>query len=1589
MEESLKLLKEARNKLLDLTLRNPLLNFNIKKANRLITINPSINSVYLKLLSEKIEILPMRRSNEENLPEVEQAKQLGINTKEEASDDDEPQADPRIQTLHYIDKLDSILSKKMKIAKAVENENGENMLFVVIGFLKWKQTPQSDKTLFAPLLTVPIRIVKQFNKGVYSYFFEYTGEDMVPNISLQYKIKQEFGVEIPSFGGNETPKDYLLKVENVCQHREELIGVSKRFALDIFQFNKLRMYLDLDDGKWLDGRKPSQHPIIASIAGDINPNNTSTGVFGGEKVCPSSTESIKLVLDADGSQREAIAKALNGQSMVIEGPPGTGKSQTIANLIAVAMSEGKSVLFVAEKLVALEVVKKRLDNVGLGNFILELHSHKTNKASFYLSLKNRIDMQASKAAINIDNTITEIENLKIDIKNYIEALHSPIAVVDKTPFEIFGNVEKYFYESYKEAPSYINFSMLDKNAFEETQIELKTLARILSDNPQISSSCWNGFTIRNAQGVDIPKIEDVLKQLKNYLSETMSKCQTIVGQNKPEKSFFESLEKLASSSLLTRRPDFDVLSSAISLEGCNVDDILMEAEFLAKSNMSLTKLFKTNISPNIDKLQKLKDELSTLLQNDQVHKLHNVILSLRISPLKLSSELQKLYSAFFVDKFFDNAPTGEELEKVRLYQVDDLEAIFGIIKNILSYGNFIEKVNLTDHNNLESIESLSLKTEKIKDISFFKKFFNKEYKACKQDLRQLFSTDAINLLEGHEQITILLSNIERLNGDIRSLSRRRYVLQTNFTMQNKLSAYGPFLREIKNFLDYERVFIWVRKSEQLFSTDILNIIYNNDSRNKLSNLKSIIAFAKKSNNVFEKYIKLIYELSIIFKLDNLNMDEISHVINKAIDDTRSIKEYFDKLPALNMNIFSDLDYSNFEKNIVIFNEVAKLNSAYIWKNQIYAIDISDDIKNGLLKARGYADSLLKLHTEIKPLLSNIELHMSEFGKFGIVDRETFFNSSSDFEKQKCAIERKINSLGELWIWIEYSSILRSLQQKGLRDLLRFAAQKGLKSKLQEVFLYSFYREWANKALQGNQYLANFGRSSFEEKIKKFSELDAKLSSINAVEHISNLLRKQLPDGINGNANNRTEMFFLRHETTKQTKHLPIRQALNRAFNSILALKPCFMMSPLSVSQFVSPEHERFDMVIIDEASQILPEDAIGTILRGKQIIVVGDQKQLPPTSFFSLNSEDEDNEEETVVSDSESILDLMLRTYPNTKRLKWHYRSKHESLIAFSNKYFYDNELMVFPSPSNSVNDNGIYRKFIANAYFKNRYNQIEAKAIVADAIKHLKTNHAESLGIVVMNKNQAEYIDGLLEEEMKNNEELGSLIGKAYDKNMFFVKNLENVQGDEADCLFIGTTYAPDFETRQVYQRFGPINSANGWRRINVLVTRAKNKIVLFTSLKSSDILDSAGNRSRAAFKNYIKYAETGKLDNVATNSCGEPDSPFEESVIDFIKSIGYEACPQVGVSGFYIDIGVKVQDISEYIIGIECDGASYHSSKSARDRDRLRQTILENMGWNIYRIWSTDWFRNKAGEQNRLKVALNKAKLRYQALNTSDTKF
>jgi superfamily I DNA and/or RNA helicase/very-short-patch-repair endonuclease len=527
-----------------------------------------------------------------------------------------------------------------------------------------------------------------------------------------------------------------------------------------------------------------------------------------------------------------------------------------------------------------------------------------------------------------------------------------------------------------------------------------------------------------------------------------------------------------------------------------------------------------------------------------------------------------------------------------------------------------------------------------------------------------------------------------------------------------------------------------------------------------------------------------------------------------------------------------------------------------------------------------------------------------------------------------------------------------------------------------LFERSFRRDLFFATIECEPSLREFFGREQNERIDRFRSVDEKIAALTR-----SLIRARLAAGIPRDQVKddvpKAEIGLLRREIAKKMRHIPVRQLLNRIPNLLSRLKPCVLMSPLSVAQYLEPSHAIFDVVIFDEASQIPVWDAIGAIARGQQLIVVGDPKQLPPTNFFNSAGDDEDSLAPEEFKDLESILDELMTHGLRHKRLQWHYRSRHEGLIAFSNRQYYDNELLTFPSAEIALG--GVRFKHLPEARYdkgKSRTNRLEADALVTELVARLRNPDGprHSYGVVTFSLAQQQLIENLLDEERRKFPEIEVHFGDEppVEGEPVFVKNLENVQGDERDVIFFSICYGAD-ETGRVAMNFGPLNRDGGERRLNVAITRAKHEVLVFSGLRA-DQIDLTRTRARGVrdLKYFLDYAERGPSALAAATSSsanGDPDSEFEQMVADRLRMAGYEVHHQVGCSGYRIDLGIlDPTNPGRYQLGVECDGATYHRAATARDRDKLRQLILEGLGWTLYRVWSTDWWHDSEAETKKL---------------------
>jgi len=557
-----------------------------------------------------------------------------------------------------------------------------------------------------------------------------------------------------------------------------------------------------------------------------------------------------------------------------------------------------------------------------------------------------------------------------------------------------------------------------------------------------------------------------------------------------------------------------------------------------------------------------------------------------------------------------------------------------------------------------------------------------------------------------------------------------------------------------------------------------------------------------------------------------------------------------------------------------------------------------------------------------------------------------------------SLTRIFENIEKLKDWISWLNAKEIAKKAGLSPIvLAYESGKIESSFVINAYKKGLYRSCAEYIIQKEPALSQFNGKLFEDKIRRFREISDYFEKLTKDELFAKLASK-IPD-FTKEASQSSEIGLLQRTIRNNGRAMPIRKLFDSIPNLLPRIAPCMLMSPISVAQYFDAGGPKFDLVVFDEASQMPTCEAVGAIARANNMIIVGDPKQMPPTNFFSSTNIDEDNIEK---EDLESILDDCLALSIPSRHLLWHYRSKHESLIAFSNSKYYENKLLTFPSPDdiatkvNYIQVPGYYDRG------KTRQNAFEAKAVI-DEIKRRLSDPVlskRSIGVVTFSSVQQILIQNMFDELLRTNPQLESVAMESMEP--IFIKNLENVQGDERDVILFSVGYGPDMDGK-VSLNFGPLNREGGWRRLNVAVSRARYEMQVYSTLRADQIdITRSASEGVAGIRAFLEYAEKGRSTLSIKKSGPEIiESGFEKLIAEEIRKHGYEVHTNIGCSGYRIDIGiVNKNKPSEYILGILCDGNNYHAAKTARDREITQHEVLKLLGWSLHKIWSTDWWEN-----------------------------
>ncbi|HET6383165.1 MAG TPA: DUF3320 domain-containing protein [Armatimonadota bacterium] len=1420
---SLSRTEQWERRLLDLSLRNPLLNYRTT-ARSLRLLHPGAAALEDAAADgRELQVFPrpIEWASSPREPSVYRLREGGapvddllkaeLAQRRLRADLDEKELPPRLTQLYR--------SSRISL-----EETGANALYLALGILLWYEDDRSQKPRRAPILLVPMEVVRRSVQS--GYAFRIREDEPQVNITLMEMLHQDFGIDVP--GLDPLPMDENgVDVERVLALFRHAIMPRPRWDvlddayLGLFSFSKFVMWrdikaraADLQRSKIVAGLVAGQ--MLEPPPDNLAPPSSLDGAYApSEFLCP---------ISADSSQLAAIAAASRGRSFVLHGPPGTGKSQTITNIIANELGRGKTVLFVAEKMAALSVVQRRLEQMGLGPFCLELHSNKSRKRDVLDQLEHALKAAGEQSPAQWSAEADRLARLRDDLNGYASALHRE----RPSGFTLFEAISRL--AAIKKETPLVRFDTSEMAALTGVQFqagrELARQIQVLGENcggPHnhpwaLSARQDYSLSLRGEVAESLTRFRQAVERWREAVPPVNERLK--ISEGEPGYRELCALEAVVTlwkngspPPTLLRARDWD-----------EVRRLVKKVVIHGRSRDALRK----------EVFERYQPQVTTL------------------DAASLAESLGVTEAQWLLPRFLGRRRTT------------------AVLRRFLLHGAPIDAARI--HEDLARIVRLREEIEAIASIS--------------DHAGELFGPV---WRDGEVDWDELPAAVQRAD------EMRRIAAAVAGADSDRAAA---LLEQ------------WAQVSEACAAEALLNP--SEDRSTPQAPAPPIAAHASP------------------FSLEDVIPDAVSSSSAKSASEGSArtgVETEFRSCAAAGDAVIAAWQ----EIRTLLALEDAGLTGSSITTNPVSADYDSINSQNS-----GWFPSML-----------------------GRID---------SWEK----------SLDALRDWCAWRRARSEAAAAGLSPLIDAYEQGQLSHEaLEGAYEQGIYTSWLEVEISRDPTLASFQRVLFEDRIRQFRESDEAFMKLTRQELFARLAAR-IPEGF-GSAAPHSEVGILKREMLKQRNHMALRALIGKIPNLLSRLKPCLLMSPMSVAQYLDPAHPSFDLVVFDEASQVPTCDAVGALARGSEAVIVGDPKQLPPTSFFDTGSPDEELEAGSV-QDLQSILDDVLAISLPEEHLRWHYRSQHEGLIAFSNRMYYQNGLLTFPSP-NELQPVVTFRP-VDGVYDRGgtRQNQAEAEAVVAEVVRRLNDPalRRQSIGIVTFSSPQQRLVEDLLDEQLQQDPALEGYLSHEMVEPVF-VKNLENVQGDERDVILFSIGYGPDAAGR-VSMNFGPLNQQGGPRRLNVAVTRARLEMMVFSALRA-DHLDLS--RTTAAgvahLKAFLEYAERGRLpldsETAALSAGHEPG--LEREIALALQQRGHTAHSRVGSSGYRLDLAVlDPAHPGRYLLGIETDGVMYHQAKTARDRDKLRQMVLEELGWKLHRVWAVEWWADPARELRRIEDAIEAAR-------------
>ena len=1542
------------------------------------------------------------------------------------------------------------LRNLMRRTNEFREEQGLSVLYLALGLLEWVDT--DGRVLTSPLLLLPCELERASPRSPFT--LRCADDDLVANATLAAKLRNDFGIELPELDLDvATPGECLDAYRDAFRERRDWT-VSDDLHLSIFAYSKLAMWRDLEELKEDPTGHGMVAMLAGEELPGFTENKDTLPKLPTEKELEGAGLDDLLglreqfaVLPADYSQLLAVKAAMDGHDLVIYGPPGTGKSQTIANIVATGLARGKSILFVSEKNAALDVVKDRLEESNLGVFCLDLHGDRGGKANFYRQLRQAVD--DPRVVRRGGFAYEELEQTRGKLNDYVRALHEIRQPLGMTAFDVQGKLS-----SVRESPHIPfpidNLESLDRQRLTAVREAANRISIREKEFREHRTSIWRilktsspTFELADRVRVDMRALVDAFEDIRRDVAPVAVRLGLIeprtlrevdlqlwitrhlaTGPGVPaewlESGATERLEAVVDREQEAQSERRELLSEIVPYFGDPPLDIDFEGS-----------------SVDLQKAMSQRQYLDQLLPSDWTQRILNADRSVSGSLEEIEDAVSQLIStgadvAQFMSLREPVSWADVEWLKGRAERMAALAPIpanwlsreerEAATRHILAAQSVVGRIKSAEEKVFSRFDRAVVD---VIDPEMARRFRTDHQSRWKRTLPGRYRSDR-RMIRAHRRVPGSMTFRQEL--DVVNQIMELKGLQDQWAEQSPQLAEVMGDRYRGQESNWEAALAEISEVDEFFNAETVDpgaiqrtgsILTDGQLANRMvtsaASLKRVVeeaaaAFsvhlgATMQQDVFGESMRLAALRESAGQARQI-ASGIENVISATLGQSAQSMESVEVLPDLLSKAArlrtvetecaareSAVQKDFGERYAGFDTDWAAVRADLDWVAELVAtasaIDFSRTFASHVEEPEGSA-IYLQLAEPVGRALETASGWLEE-----LQDRYDLaygpFTSWVDADLAEILAWARRLDVEADWAgdWLTYS-VAASDVDRHLGPVAMDEIRKATEdcSEVPAIVERRIWTAWLDWLYASTPQLAYFAAHEQVDLVDRFKALDRQM-----VDTAENEIRRKVfqsyPDttvSISGT----NDLAVLRHELSKRRRQRSVRRALDAIPRLVQTLKPCFLVSPLAVSQYLPLELD-FDIVVFDEASQVFPEDAIPAIRRGKQVIFAGDQKQLPPSNFFRAHSQDDDNynddddEPEDMLAGYESILDVAVglvgAAFTET-HLNVHYRSRDESLIRFSNHYFYEDRLLTFPSPTGAKGDSwdGMHDIYLPGGRYDagaTRTNREEAERVVDLVFEHMRTRPVEeSLGVVALSRAQADHIDQLIEHRRLEQPDVEDRFVDAANEP-FFVKNLENVQGDERDRIIISVGYGPTRESGATPNRFGPLNVTGGERRLNVLVTRAKHRIDLVHSLRAQEITsDRDGPR---LLKRYLEYAEAPHR-ALEGQTTVDPDaiseSPFEESVAQALLSKGYKIARQVGVAGYRIDLAIEREDSGGYDLGIECDGWRYHSAPAARDRDWQRQQVLEGLGWRIHRVWSTAWAKNPGAEMERIDRALRTAR-------------